>query len=237
MYTFDSRVRFSETDMNGRLTLTSLIDYLQDCSTFHSEDAGVGFSYTRPRHIAWFVNYWQIDILRLPLMGEKIRIGTRPVEARAFFGNRCYLIETLDKEPLVRAYAVWTLIDTSTQKPTGMDEAMRKAYPIEQKIDMEYLPRKIVIPKEGGVLKDPIRVNETMLDSNHHMNNSQYVRLACAFEDPEKTITRLRVQYKKQERLGAHLTPVLYERENGGLLVNIVDDAKEGCAVVELSYE
>lgn len=42
MYTFDSRVRYSETDENGNLSLESLIDYMQDCTNFQSEDLGVG---------------------------------------------------------------------------------------------------------------------------------------------------------------------------------------------------
>ena len=37
MYQFDSRVRYSETGENGELTLTGMINYLQDCSTFQSE--------------------------------------------------------------------------------------------------------------------------------------------------------------------------------------------------------
>ena len=42
MYSFDSRVRYSETGENGRLSIRGMIDYMQDCSTFQSEDAGVG---------------------------------------------------------------------------------------------------------------------------------------------------------------------------------------------------
>ena len=42
MYAFDSRIRYSETDSEGRLTLNALLNYFQDCSTFHSEDVGLG---------------------------------------------------------------------------------------------------------------------------------------------------------------------------------------------------
>ena len=49
MYTFDSRVRYSETDENGNLSLESLIDYMQDCTNFQSEDLGVGLEYHRQR--------------------------------------------------------------------------------------------------------------------------------------------------------------------------------------------
>ena len=42
MYEFNSRVRYSEIDHHGTLTLPALINYFQDCSTFHSEDLGLG---------------------------------------------------------------------------------------------------------------------------------------------------------------------------------------------------
>ena len=42
MYTFDARIRFSEVDSAGYLTLPALLDYFQDCSTFQSEALGDG---------------------------------------------------------------------------------------------------------------------------------------------------------------------------------------------------
>ena len=53
MYTFGSRIRYSETDEYGKLTLTGIMNYLQDCSTFQSEDIGLGISYRTEHHQAW----------------------------------------------------------------------------------------------------------------------------------------------------------------------------------------
>ena len=44
-YTFDSKVRFSEVDHTGRITLPGIINYFQDCSTFQSEDLGLGIEH------------------------------------------------------------------------------------------------------------------------------------------------------------------------------------------------
>ena len=51
MYSFNSRIRYSELDETGRLRLESLLDYFQDCSTFHSEDIGLGVDYLKERHL------------------------------------------------------------------------------------------------------------------------------------------------------------------------------------------
>ena len=45
MYTMKQRVRYSETDHTKHLTLTGIVNYFQDCSTFQSEDIGVGIEF------------------------------------------------------------------------------------------------------------------------------------------------------------------------------------------------
>ena len=73
-YTFDSRVRYSEVDHQGTLTLPALMNYLQDCSTFQSEDIGVGLSVLRERKRAWLLSYWQVEVRRYPKLGERITV-------------------------------------------------------------------------------------------------------------------------------------------------------------------
>ena len=51
MYQFDSRVRYSETDEQGRLSVTGILNYLQDCSTLQSEDIGLGIEYLKKSYI------------------------------------------------------------------------------------------------------------------------------------------------------------------------------------------
>ena len=87
MYTFDSRVRYSETDENGNLSLESVSDYMQDCTNFQSEDLGVGLEYHRQKNIMWVLNFWQIVIDEYPAMGENITVGTQ-----AFGLKRCLVI-------------------------------------------------------------------------------------------------------------------------------------------------
>ncbi len=78
MYTFNSRVRYSETDETGRLSVTGIINYMQDCSTFQSEDAQVGVRYLGKNHKAWLLSSWQIKIDRYPRLGERLIVGTWP---------------------------------------------------------------------------------------------------------------------------------------------------------------
>ena len=57
---------------------------------------------------------------------------------------------------------------------------------------------------------DPFLVQEYRYDTNHHMNNGQYVRMARAALEREITVRELRVEYRKQAMLGDQITPVIY---------------------------
>ena len=74
MYTFDSRVRYSEVGEDGKITISALMDYMQDCTNFHSEDLGVGLAFHKEKALMWVLNSWQIIFNRFPKMGERITV-------------------------------------------------------------------------------------------------------------------------------------------------------------------
>ena len=59
MYTFQTRVRYSELDVEEKLGIAAIVDYFQDCSTFQSEALGVGLSYLKERGLVWVMSCWQ----------------------------------------------------------------------------------------------------------------------------------------------------------------------------------
>ena len=76
-YTFDSKVRFSEVDHTGRITLPGIINYFQDCSTFQSESIGLGVDYFAEHNRAWVLTYWQVVIEEYPRLAQEINIATQ----------------------------------------------------------------------------------------------------------------------------------------------------------------
>ena len=82
MYSFSNRVRYSEVNSEKELTLPSLLDYLQDCCTFESEDFGVGVDYLAKEQVAWILSSWEIKVYRYPQMGQHIKVSTWPYADR-----------------------------------------------------------------------------------------------------------------------------------------------------------
>lgn len=92
MYEIQSRIRYSETDADARLSILGMMNYFQDCSTFHSEDSGVGLSWLEKEKRSWFLSSWQIRISRRPALGETVTIATWPYDFRGIFGMRNFAI-------------------------------------------------------------------------------------------------------------------------------------------------
>ena len=83
MYSYKSRIRYSELDETGHLRLESLLDYFQDCSTFHSEDIGLGVDYLREQHLVWVLSSWKNVVERYPELGESDEIDTVHYQIKA----------------------------------------------------------------------------------------------------------------------------------------------------------
>ena len=56
-YSFSGRVRYSEIGENGLLTLPGILNYFQDCSTFQSEDIGLGTEVLKAKKKAFSVSW------------------------------------------------------------------------------------------------------------------------------------------------------------------------------------
>ena len=79
---------------------------------------------------------------------------------------------------------------------------------------MDYAPRKLPFPKEGeNHSVEDITVRLRDLDSNHHMNNEQYIRMALDCLDGKLLHpSHMRAEYRKQAFLGNIIHPVVNER-------------------------
>ncbi|MCR5302336.1 MAG: acyl-[acyl-carrier-protein] thioesterase [Lachnospiraceae bacterium] len=232
MYEYQKRIGFSECDTTKHLTITALVDAFQDCSTFQSEDLGVGFDVLERQHLVWVINYWEIQIDSLPQLCDHVTVGTFPYSFKTCFGQRNFYMKDREGRYLVKANSMWTLIDSETVKPTRTPSFISEAYTIEPKLDMSYNSRKVLIPSDEGlavIRKDPIRIQEHHLDSNRHVNNGQYVKIAMA-QIEDHNLDRLRIDYRKQAVLGDIIYPVVYE--NGSeRVVALEDENKEPYSV------
>lgn len=232
MYTIESRIRYSEVDSSKQLTLPSLLDYLQDCCTFQSEDFGVGVDFLARSHCAWVLSSWQIKISRCPGLGDQIKVNTWPYDFKGFWGYRNFVVENSRGEQLASANSIWVFMDMERMRPVRIPETLQEAYKKEMAAPLsgEWSARRIEIPA-GGEPKTPVQVARFFIDTNHHMNNSKYILVAEEYLPENFSVAELRVEYKKAAVLGDILYPAVTVEENQ-VIVSLADENGKPYAVV-----
>lgn len=232
MYTFDSRVRYSEVDEQGRITAMAILDYFQDCSNFQSEDLGIGIEYLKEKQLAWVLVSWQIQVERYPMQGEQIRIGTWPYDFKGFYGYRNFLMTDCQGNPLAYANSLWVLLDLKSGRPAKIPQEMGEAYEIEASYPMERLSRKIGIPQEMEA-REPFRVQKFHLDTNQHVNNGKYILMAQEYLPEGFSIGKLRAEYKKSAVYNDMIYPSVKVEEEK-VTVALSDEQQVVYAMIEL---
>lgn len=221
MFKFESKIRYSEVDETGLLAVPKIVDYFQDCSNFQSDMLGVGREFLEEKHLAWVLNFWQIVIDRRPKQGESVHTGTFPYDFKGFMGMRNFLMEDASGNRMISANSIWTLLNMETGIPVRAGEEIVSRYPVEEKLPMEYAARKVVIPGEGTTFA-PVKIGRERLDTNHHVNNAQYISMAMNYIPCHLEVRELRIEYKKQAYLGDEIYPFVASMD-GGLAMSLRD--------------
>lgn len=230
-YQFESRVRYSEMDMNQKLTRVALVDYFQDSSTFQSESCGGGLIPLRKLGKAWMILSWQIEIRRRPELGEKIITSTWPHGFKAFYGYRNYAMHGESGELLAQANSVWAFMDVETGHPAKLSDEVMGCYVMEEPLEIEKCSRKISIPKQQERM-DEFQVCRYHLDTNQHVNNGQYIRMAEEYVPTGFEPSGLRVEYRNQAKLHDIIVPMVHHEENM-IVVSLCDRQGVPYAIVE----
>ena len=218
MYSFKSRVRYSETGEDGILSLSSAVHYMQDCSTFQSEELGVGVEAMKQMGRAWFLSAWQIEIRRRPKLMEEITIGTRASGFKAMYGYRNFVIKDPAGDDLVRAASTWVYMNVETGRPERVTEEVVAVYGKEPPLSMEEVGRKIRIPEE--LTEYPaFSVRRSQIDTNGHVNNAKYVEMAEEWLPEPNGIRKLRVAYRHAAKYGDRIVPAAYHGADRHMVV------------------
>ncbi len=239
MYSYKDKIRYSQVDKHGRLNIQALVHYLQDASTMHSDSLNMGVEYLRERHRAWVLNSWQIDLLEEINYRDEIVINTWPYDNKGIYGYRNFSVTDTEGKTLVKTNSLWIYLNTETGLPERVTPEEIDPYGREEKLDMEYLNRKIKIEGEG-VEKDSFPIRKYHIDTNGHVNNGWYIQFAQEYlpsevENGIRHLKRLRVEYKNAAVYGDIIYPMVYVEENKSI-VSLNDIDGNAYCVVEWNY-
>lgn len=231
MYFFHSRIRYSEIGSDGLLTTGALINYFQDCSTFQSEDLGVGIGYLTSQNRCWIINSWQMNIVSMPKLGQEVTVYTWPNTLNGVFGTRNFKMTDKEGNLLAVATSLWTFFDTQNLRPTKITQDIIGKYELEPAFEADWEGRKIALPKQMDK-QETFFVQRGHLDTNLHVNNGQYVQMAMAYLPKDFCVKSFRAEYKKAAVYGDAIISYIYIEETR-VVVSLAGTDETPYAIIE----
>ena len=170
MYTQEFHILGSSVDRYGRLKTSMLLYYIQEVAGIHGAALGASFEALASRNLLWAIIRQKVQITRLPMAGETIRLETWAMPATRTYYPRSTVAYDAEGKELFRSIGMWILMDVNTR-------AM--VLPGKSDVTVEGLITGTELKAPGSLAPKSLqnaatrRVAYTDLDRNGHMNNTR----------------------------------------------------------------
>ena len=233
MYSLNYQVTTSTCDSEGRLKLYSALQMMQDCSEMWIDSEPGVKQYFKEQNMAQLLASRQVEIIRVPVLKEKLTVTTSVYGMKPMFGFRNTYIYDAEGNPCYRTWSMGAFVDKATGKLKRVDNDTIATMTLESQLEMDYKDRRIILPKENGITCAPIPVMRADIDYNRHLNNANYIRMAMELLPEDFEIKGLRVEYRVAAKRGDILTPTIYRQEESIIVSLAIND--EVSAIIEFS--
>ncbi len=172
-FTREFEVGSFQVHPDGRISLTSLADLLQEIAWRHADSADFGRNLQESQQM-WALSRLEIKVKRFPRWGDKIRLFTGGRGADKLFAFREFMVHDQNEEVLVRAMSSWLLLNSETKRIQRPEQVLPPEL-FDPTQRPEWQPEKVnVVGELTG--SEEIRVRHSDLDLYNHVNNTSYIR-------------------------------------------------------------
>jgi acyl-ACP thioesterase len=226
---FPFKIKSYQSDQNGKLTLYSLFQLLQECAWDNARLNNFGYEYLESKNAFWVLSRVLVEIKEYPEWKDEIEIKTWPKSADGFFAIRDFQISK-NGEIIGNATSYWLILDKDSKRPKRLDdfnfihENFLKETAIDKKLE------KITIKSETSEV-DKRKVYASDLDVNKHVNNATYVRwiVDSYFSQSFKSISEFEINFISELLLNDEFVVHISEdNENMSFILKNMQD-KEIC--------
>ncbi len=233
MYSLKYKVTTSTCDSEGRLKLYSALQMMQDCSEMWIDSEPGVKQYFAEQNMAQLLATRQVEIIRVPEYKEELTVTSTVYDMKPMFGFRNTFIYDAQGNPCYKTWSMGAFVDKVAGKLKRVDQATIDSMNLEPQKEMNYRDRRIILPKQGGDILEPVKVLRSDIDYNKHMNNANYVRIAMELLPESMAVRGMRVEYRVAAKLGDILTPTMYQIDDGFIVSLSVNG--EVSAIVEFT--
>ncbi|MDR3667001.1 MAG: thioesterase [Ignavibacteriaceae bacterium] len=165
-----------DVDLNNRLKLNTLFNFMQDVASSHADSLHLGFNDLIRHDLGWVLSWAKVNIEEYPDFGQTIKIRTWPKCRYKLFSMRDFLVYSETGKILFSVTTAWLLINVKTKRITDIKNLPQQIYYQPDHSAINEFPERIISGREKEKLFCK-KIRYTDLDINQHVNNTRYIEL------------------------------------------------------------
>ncbi len=239
IFTKKFEITFTDINENNELSDKGLLRLMQEIAGIHSSTVGYGLNDTPKTHLGWVILNWKLRIFSRPKWNTLLTINTWSRKITPLFAYRDFEIYD-DKNNLVAvATSKWLLFDVYKGSLCKITPDIKERFPNTSKsaFDEEF-NEKLKEPEKSNFIYE-YKIQERDIDSNHHVNNINYIEYAYE-AIPKKILsslnfTDIEIMYKHEAKIGDIISVFYCQTSENEYVVTIKDyERKNIHAVINL---
>lgn len=224
IYTVHRKLLADDVTMYRSLRPSTLMRMLQEISIAHTEALGAGRAKTLDKGALWVVARMKLEVASLPSYDDEITLTSWAGKTMRVLFPRYYEMRDKNDNVLVRASAVWLLMDEKSRHMV-FPEAYGVEVPAPDIQPNIALPCGVALGEQNQ--EKMFTVSYSQVDINGHMNNSKYIDetedLLGARYLKNHELRSLEIEYKSEIKLGQIVTLKYTKNDDDLSLVGIVE--------------
>ena len=227
-----------ETDAAGKMSATSLFNYLQDIAGRHAESLHFGKDDLDNEDCFWVLSRIFVEMDHMPGWGSEIVISTWPRGIEGIFAIRDFEIADSKGDLIGRASSSWLVVDKKTRRPRRPESMVGGL--LENTLPASSTGRsavKLEVPDHYDYDTPLFSVKYSDLDINMHVNNVKYIQWALDAYPLDfrlaNEIAAVEVNYLSESLPGDELCVQLCQLDDNNYLHSLVRriDDRELCRI------
>lgn len=229
VHTTEYMIRTYDIDSRKQATVPALIRLMQEAAMEQVIKLGISVWDLEAHNISWILMRKQLKLVRMPRLGEKIKIMTHPSGFERIYTYRDFRIFDENDIQIAQSSTAWLLMNIESRRLSRIPDFILK---LSKQLPPEsnFLPRvSTKLPKlTRPDWEKSFRVSWHDLDFNQHLNNTFYIQWMLE-SLPEKVLryqrlTDMKVQYQAEALLGERVVSQCTRTETGGYLHRLVTE-------------
>lgn len=229
-------VTLPDVGENNGLTNKGILRMLQEIACRHSETAGFGVNDSSATGFAWLLLNWKLQVFSRPVWNTKLKINTWSSKHTLIAFYRDFEIFDDNNNLIAIASSKWVLFDFNKNGIAKLTDEFESKYTHVDKHVFDIPMKEKLKEPENSKLVSKYTVCRRDIDTNHHVNNLNY--LDFAYEALPEDIfldfdfKNVEIMYKHEAKLGEILNLFYAKQENSNIITIKNDqDNKLHCIV------